>query len=67
MIFIGGGASWNENETIHSDDLAEQVRQALLHTLAILAEANAGTEHVTRMTWYVTDKQEYLSSRKEIG
>lgn len=52
---------------ILSDNLVDQVRQALENTIAVLSEANAGPEHVTRMTWYILDKQEYLSSRKDIG
>ncbi len=67
MIFIAGQIGWDETNIIQSDRLADQVRQALKNTLAVLSEANAGPEHVARMTWYVVDKQEYLSSLKEIG
>ncbi len=67
MIFVAGQIGWDKDKTFHSDDLVEQARQALVNTVAVLAEANAGPEHVTRMTWYIIDKQEYLSSLKEIG
>lgn len=67
IIFVGGQIGWDETETFQSDDFAIQVRQTLINTLAVLAEAKAGPEHVTRMTWYVTDKQEYLASLKEVG
>lgn len=67
LIFIAGQIGWDESNTIPSDRLADQVRQALTNTLAVLAEADAGPEHVTRMTWYVVDKQEYLASLEEIG
>lgn len=67
MIFIAGQIGWDESSTIRSDKLADQVRQALVNTVAVLAEADAGPEHVTRMTWYVTDKQEYLASLEDIG
>jgi enamine deaminase RidA (YjgF/YER057c/UK114 family) len=50
-----------------SDDFVAQVRQALQNVRAVLAEAGALPEHITRMTWYVTDKQEYLSRGREIG
>ncbi len=43
------------------------MRQTLVNTLAVLAEAGAGPEHVVRMTWYVVDKAEYLSALREIG
>jgi enamine deaminase RidA (YjgF/YER057c/UK114 family) len=50
-----------------SCDFAAQLRQALLNTRAVLAEAGAGPEHVVRMTWYILDKKEYLSSLAEAG
>ena len=67
MIFVAGQIGWDRNNRILSDNLAEQVRQTLKNTVAVLAEAGAGPEHVTRMTWYVLDKQEYRASLKEIG
>ena len=67
LVFVAGQIGWDESNTIPSDRLADQVRQALVNTLAVLAEAGAGPEHVTRMTWYVTDKQEYRASLEDIG
>ncbi len=67
MIFTGGIIGWDENEIIHSTHLADQVRQALLNTVAVLNEANAKPEHIVRMTWYITDKKAYLDQGKEIG
>ena len=43
------------------------MRQTLKNTLAVLAEADAGPEHVVRMTWYITDRDEYLARGREIG
>jgi len=67
MVFVGGQIGWDESEVLVSDDLAEQVRQVLLNTVAVLKEAGAGPEHVVRMTWYVKDKKEYLAQVREIG
>ena len=67
LIFIAGQIGWDDSGTIQSDNLTDQVRQSLKNTLAVLAEAGAGPEHVTRMTWYIVDKQEYLASLKGIG
>ena len=66
-IFVAGQIGWDKDNVINSDNLVEQVRRALKNTIAVLAEADAGPEHVTRMTWYILDKQEYLASSKEIG
>ena len=67
MVFVAGQIGWDEGRAFQSDDLVEQVRQALKNTLAVLAEAGAGPEQVARMTWYITDKRDYLARREEIG
>lgn len=67
LVFVAGQVGWNEKEEIVSDDFVEQFRQALANTQAILAEAGAGPEHVVRMTWFITDKEEYLSRLKDVG
>jgi enamine deaminase RidA (YjgF/YER057c/UK114 family) len=67
MVFVAGQIGWDERETIVADDLVLQVAQALDNTLAVLREAGAGPEHVVRMTWYLTDKHEYLARARELG
>ncbi len=67
LVFTAGIIGWNGQEEFESDDLVEQTRQTLLNTLAILAEAGAAPEHIVRMTWYITDREDYLSRQKEIG
>ena len=66
-IFVAGQIGWNAQNVFVSDDLVAQVRQALLNVRAVLAEAGARPEHITRMTWYLTDKREYLARTREIG
>jgi enamine deaminase RidA (YjgF/YER057c/UK114 family) len=67
LVFVAGQIGWDESQVFRSDDLVEQLRQALKNTLAVLAEAGAGPEQVVRMTWYLTDKRDYLDRSKEIG
>lgn len=67
MVFTGGVIGWNDQHEFETDDFAGQVEAALRSIKAILAEAGAGPEHLVRLTWYVTDKQEYLAALKEIG
>ncbi len=67
MVFTAGVVGWNEAEKFVAKDLAGQFRQALLNTRAILAEGGAKPADIVRMTCYVTDKREYLSSAQEIG
>ncbi|WP_339669471.1 RidA family protein [Dasania marina] len=66
-LYIGGQIGWDINEQFQSDDFVQQVHQTLLNTTAILKASGAGPEHITRMTWYITDKQAYLNSVKEVG
>lgn len=67
MVFVAGQIGWNGSEEFETDELVGQVRQALQNTMEVLKEANAGPEHIARMTWYVVNKREYLDSVKEIG
>lgn len=67
VLFISGQVGWDEKEQFHSDDIVDQVRQALANTLTMLRAGGAKPEHVARMTWYITDKREYASRGKEIG
>jgi enamine deaminase RidA (YjgF/YER057c/UK114 family) len=67
MVFTAGLIGWNANEEFESDDLVDQIRQTLINTIAILAEAGAGPEHIVRMTWYITDRDDYLARQKDIG
>ena len=67
LVFVAGQIGWNAQNVFVSDDLVAQIRQALLNVRAVLAEAGAGPEHITRMTWYLTDKREYLARSREIG
>ena len=67
LVFVAGQIGWDASQTIVSDDLVDQLRQTLENTLAVLREAGAGPEHVARMTWYITDKREYLARARELG
>ncbi|PLC54777.1 enamine deaminase RidA [Pollutimonas nitritireducens] len=67
LVFVGGQIGWNGQQQFETDDFAEQVGQALQNIVAILGEAGAGPEHITRMTWYVRDKNEYMAALREVG
>lgn len=67
MVFTGGLIGWNAECEFETDDFVEQVAQALRSIVEVLAEAGAKPEHLVRMTWYVTDKNEYLANLKGLG
>src|SRR5262245_49452104 len=66
-VFIGGQVGWNAQSQFDTDDFVGQVRQTLHNIVSILREADARPEHLTSMTWYFVDKQEYLANLKAIG
>ena len=67
QVFVAGQIGWNAQQQFESDDLVAQVRQTLANVRAVLAEAGATPAHICRMTWYLTDKREYLARGREIG
>lgn len=67
LVFIAGQVGWTGEGEWKSRDFAGQFRQALTNILEVLAQANGKPEHIVRLTWYVLDKHEYLSSLKAVG
>ena len=67
LVFIAGQIGWTGEGKWEARDFAGQFRQTLKNILAVLAEAKGRPEHIVRLTWYVLDKQEYLSSLKAVG
>lgn len=66
-VFVAGQIGWTPEGAFVETGFAGQFRQTIENTLAVLAEAGAGPEHIVRMTWYVVDKTEYLAALREIG
>ena len=66
-LHIGGQIGWDENKKFVSDDFVEQMRQALLNIAAIVETAGGQVPDVTRLTWFVTDKKDYLAHQAEVG
>lgn len=67
LVFLGGLIGWNENQEFETDDFVAQTGQTLRNIAEVLKQAGGKPEDVVRMTWYITDKQEYLSRQAELG
>jgi enamine deaminase RidA (YjgF/YER057c/UK114 family) len=67
QVFIAGQIGWNERAELVSSDFVAQVEQALLNVIAVLAEAGGKPNHLTRLSWFITDKPAYVARQKEIG
>jgi enamine deaminase RidA (YjgF/YER057c/UK114 family) len=67
FVFTGGLIGWNAEQQFESDDFAAQAALALRNVVEVLDCAGAKPAHLVRLTWYVTDKREYLASLRELG
>ena len=67
MLLVGGQVGWTAEQRFEARDFVGQTRQALANVVAVVEAAGGGPEHVARLTWYVTDKREYLARQREVG
>ena len=66
-IFVAGQIGWNADQKFESQDFVAQIRQALENVVAVVREAGGRPEHITRLTWFITDKKAYLASIRSVG
>lgn len=67
VVVLAGMIGWNAEERFESDDLVDQVRQALANVRTLLNEAGAGPQHLVRLTWYLVDMEGFRARGREIG
>ena len=67
MVFLAGQVGWNAEQKFESGDFVAQAQQALANIVTLVAEAGGRAEHITRLTWFVLDKRDYLSRLRELG
>ena len=66
-LYIGGQIGWNAQQVFEAKDFVGQMEQALRNIMAVVTAAGGQAEHICRLTWYVTDKQEYLNHQRDVG
>lgn len=66
-LFVGGQIGWTAQQTFECHDFIGQMEQALRNIRDVVEAAGGQPEHITRLTWYVTDKQDYLAHQADIG
>nr|WP_217351193.1 RidA family protein [Thalassospira marina] len=66
-LYVGGQIGWNEKQVFEASDFVGQMEQALRNIMAVVNEAGGQAEHICRLTWYVTEKQEYMNHQREVG
>jgi enamine deaminase RidA (YjgF/YER057c/UK114 family) len=67
LVFVSGQIGCSAERVIETDDFVEQCRKALANVVAVLDCAGARPEHLVRMTWYVTNMDEYLAHARALG
>lgn len=67
MVFVAGQIGWNAEQQFESHDFVAQTRQALDNVVAVVREAGGTPAHITKLTWFITDKREYVSRLPEVG
>ncbi len=67
LIFVAGQIATTSDGTVAARDLGAQVEQALRNVVAVLSAGGADASHVVRMTWFVTDMDEYRRARASVG
>jgi enamine deaminase RidA (YjgF/YER057c/UK114 family) len=67
IVFVAGQVASNAEGKIEIESFAAQVGHALANILAVLAEAGGKAEHIVRLTWYITDRNDYVSQLRETG
>src|SRR5579859_2007908 len=67
MVFVAGQIGWNAEQKFESRDFVAQARQALENVVAVVREAGGTVQHITRLTWFIIDKGEYVARLAEVG
>ena len=66
-LYVGGQIGWDETQTFRSHDFIGQMEQTLVNITAVVESAGGQITDIVRLTWYVTDKKEYLARQREVG
>ncbi|MBY6055744.1 RidA family protein [Leisingera daeponensis] len=67
LLFVGGQIGWTADQVFEAQDFIGQMSQALRNILEVVEAAGGSAEDITRLTWFVTDKEEYLDHQAEVG
>ena len=66
-IWVAGQIGWNADQVFETDDFVGQVEQALKNIVAVVEAAGGRPEHITRLTWFLIDKSEYVARQRDLG
>jgi enamine deaminase RidA (YjgF/YER057c/UK114 family) len=68
LVFVSGQIGWDPVTSVLAPaDFAAEIRQALTNVVTALAAAGARPDQITRLTWYITNRDEYVRQQRDIG
>jgi enamine deaminase RidA (YjgF/YER057c/UK114 family) len=67
QVYIAGQIGWDAQCVFRSSTMSGQLKQVLQNIVAVLAEAGGQPEHIVRLTWYITSREEYVAELSQIG
>ncbi|MBL4628533.1 MAG: RidA family protein [Roseicyclus sp.] len=66
-LYVGGQIGWTGDQVFEAHDFVGQLEQTLANIVAVVEAAGGRAEHVTRLTWFITDKAEYMAKQRDVG
>lgn len=66
-LYVGGQIGWTKDQVFETHDFIGQMEQALRNILEVVEAAGGRAEDITRLTWFVIDKAEYVARQREVG
>lgn len=66
-LYVGGQIGWTKDQVFETHDFIGQMEQALRNILEVVEAAGGKAEDLTRLTWFVIDKAEYVARQREVG
>ncbi len=66
-LHIGGQIGWNADKVFETQDFVGQMEQTLRNIASIVIAAGGQVQDIVRLTWFITDKVEYMARQREVG
>ncbi len=66
-LYVGGQIGWTADQKFETHDFIGQMEQALRNILDVVHAAGGRAEDITRLTWFVINKKEYVARQREVG
>lgn len=66
-LYVGGQIGWDSDGNFAPGGFLGQMEQALMNIRAVVEAAGGRPQDIARLTWYVTDKRDYVDNQRQVG